>query len=308
MRYSRLRLVLGNKIACMFMAYACLILGIGGAIYNICQESGGQITGIAELSEYLAGEWELILFGVIGFLLFWIAAMRVKKAEQNAKQDNPKTVEEPVTAEELVTEEPSAAEELLTEEPVIEEASAEETMPTAKAETQAAKERNTESQATANQKKTEAKDMKTEIESEQTKIRLEIPEPYELSENEDGDRTFACFERSDNGDMVFSFLLEADEEEFQDAEDYIRREFTDDCAENKCKTKICEHAYLQGRTYCYYIISYKDGHARFQKLVAACDIRPGEIYTVDTDWVDKKEVLTIDAVSPFLDIAVSDKE
>ena len=270
----------------MFMAYAFLILGIGGAIYNICQESGGQITGVAELSEYLAGEWELILFGVIGFLLFWIAAMRVKKAEQNAKQDNPKTVEEPV----------------------IEEASAEETMPTAKSEAQAAKEKNTKSQATANQKKTEAKDMKTEIESEQTKIGLEIPKPYELSENEDGDRTFACFERSDNGDMVFSFLLEADEEEFQDAEDYIRREFADDCAENKCKTKICEQAYLQGRTFYYYIISYKDGRTRFQKLVAACDIRPGEIYTVDTDWLDKKEVLTIDAVSPFLDIAVSDKE
>ena len=247
----------------MFMAYACLILGIGGAIYNICQESSGQITGIAELSEYLAGEWELLLFGVIGFLLFWTAAMRVKKAEQNARQNNPKTVEEPVTAD---------------------------------------------AASTANQKKTEAKDMKTEIESEQTKIGLEIPEPYELSENEDGDRTFACFERPGSSDMVFSFLLEADEEEFQDAEDYIRREFADDCAENKCRTKICEQAYLQGRTYYYYIVSYKDGHTHFQKLVAACDIRRGEIYTVDMDWVDKKEVLTIDAVSPFLEIAVSDKE
>ena len=254
----------------MFIAYAFLVLGIGGAIYNICQESGGQITGIAELSEYLAGEWELILFGVIGFLLFWIAAMRVKKA---------------------------AADELITEEPVIKETSTEKIMPTEKSEAQAAKEKNTE-----------AKDMKTEIESTQTKIGLEIPEPYELSENEDGDRTFACFERSDSGDMVFSFLLEADEEEFRDAEDYIRREFADDCAENKCKTKLCEQTYLQGRTYYYYIISYKDGHARFQKLVAACDIRPGEIYTVDTDWVDKKEVLTIDAVSPFLDITVSEKE
>ena len=286
----------------MFIAYAFLVLGIGGAIYNICQESGGQITGIAELSEYLAGEWELILFGVIGFLLFWIAAMRVKKAEQIAMQDNPKTAEEPAAAEELikkesVTEEPSTAEELITEKPVIKEPSTEEIMPTEKSEAQAAKE-----------KKTEAKYMKTEIESEQTKIGLEIPEPYELSENEDGDRTFACFERSDSGDMVFSFLLEADEEEFRDAEDYIRREFADDCAENKCKTKICEQTYLQGRTYYYYIISYKDGHARFQKLVAACDIRPGEIYTVDTDWVDKKEVLTIDAVSPFLDITVSEKE
>ena len=150
--------------------------------------------------------------------------------------------------------------------------------------------------------------MKTEIESEQTKLGLEIPKPYELSENEDGDRTFACFERSGSSDMVFSFLLEADEEDFQDAEDYIRREFADNCAENKCKTKICEQAYLQGRMYYYYIVSFKDMHARFQKLVAACDIRPGEIYTVDTDWVDKKEVLTIDAVSPFLKIAVSDKE
>ena len=268
MRYSRLRLVLENKNACMFMAYACLILGIGGAIYNICQESSGQITGIAELSEYLAGEWELILFGVIGFLLFWIAAMRVKKAEQKARQNNPETVEEPVTAEEPITEEAVSA---------------------AKPEAQAA-------------------DMKTEIESEQTKIGLEIPEPYELSENEDGDRTFACFERPGSSDMVFSFLLEADEEEFQDAEDYIRREFADDCAENKCRTKICEQAYLQGRTYYYYIVSYKDGHTHFQKLVAACDIRRGEIYTVDMDWVDKKEVLTIDAVSPFLEIAVSDKE
>ena len=153
-----------------------------------------------------------------------------------------------------------------------------------------------------------AEDMKTEIESEQTKIQLEIPESYELSENEDGDRTYACFERPGSSDMVFSFLLEADEEDFQDAEDYIRREFADDCAENKCKTKICEQAYLQGRMYYYYIVSFKDMHARFQKLVAACDIRPGEIYTVDTDWVDKKEVLTINAVSLFLDIAVSEKE
>ena len=151
-------------------------------------------------------------------------------------------------------------------------------------------------------------DMKTEIESEQTKIGLEIPESYELSENEDGDRTYACFERPGSSDMVFSFLLEADEEDFQDAEDYIRREFADDCAENKCKTKVCEQVYLQGRMYYYYIVSFKDMHARFQKLVAACDIRPGEIYTVDTDWVDKKEVLTIDAVSLFLDIAVSEKE
>ena len=63
--------------------------------------------------------------------------------------------------------------------------------------------------------------MKTEIESEQTKIQLEIPESYELSENEDGDRTYACFERPGSSDMVFSFLLEADEEDFQDAEDYI---------------------------------------------------------------------------------------
>ena len=54
--------------------------------------------------------------------------------------------------------------------------------------------------------------MKTEIESEQTKIQLEIPESYELSENEDGDRTYACFERPGSSDMVFSFLLEADEE------------------------------------------------------------------------------------------------
>ena len=60
--------------------------------------------------------------------------------------------------------------------------------------------------------------------------------------------------------------------------------------------------------YYYYIVSFKDMHACFQKLVAACDIRLGEIYTVDTDWVDKKEVLTINAVSPFLDIAVSEKE
>ena len=150
--------------------------------------------------------------------------------------------------------------------------------------------------------------MKTEIESEQTKIGLEIPESYELSENEDGDRTYACFERPGSSDMVFSFLLEADEEDFQDAEDYIRREFADDCAENKCKTKVCEQVYLQGRMYYYYIVSFKDMHARFQKLVAACDIRPGEIYTVDTDWVDKKDVLTIDAVSLFLDIAVSEKE
>ena len=57
--------------------------------------------------------------------------------------------------------------------------------------------------------------MKTEIESEQTKIGLEIPEPYELSENEDGDRTYACFERPGSSDMVFSFLLEADEEDLQ---------------------------------------------------------------------------------------------
>ena len=158
------------------------------------------------------------------------------------------------------------------------------------------------------EKKTKETDMKTEIESEKTILRLEIPKPYELSENEDGDRTFACFERPGSSDMVFSFLLEADEEDFRDAEDYIRREFADDCAENKCKTKICEQAYLQGRMYYYYIVSFKDMHARFQKLVAACDIRPGEIYTVDTDWVDKKEVLTINAVSLFLDIAVSEKE
>ena len=50
--------------------------------------------------------------------------------------------------------------------------------------------------------------MKTEIESEQTKIQLEIPESYELSENEDGDRTYACFERPGSSDMVFSFLLD----------------------------------------------------------------------------------------------------
>ena len=49
--------------------------------------------------------------------------------------------------------------------------------------------------------------MKTEIESEKTILRLEIPKPYELSENEDGDRTFACFERPGSSDMVFSFLL-----------------------------------------------------------------------------------------------------
>ena len=105
-----------------------------------------------------------------------------------------------------------------------------------------------------------------------------------------------------------SAIVSENEEDFQDAEDYIRREFADDCAENKCKTKICEQAYLQGRMYYYYIVSFKDMHARFQKLVAACDIRPGEIYTVDADWVDKKEVLTINAVSLFLDIAVSEKK
>ena len=54
--------------------------------------------------------------------------------------------------------------------------------------------------------------------------------------------------------------------------------------------------------------SYDKIVPKFQKLVAACDIRPGEIYTVDTDWVDKKEVLTINAVSLFLDIAVSEKK
>ena len=65
-----------------------------------------------------------------------------------------------------------------------------------------------------------------------------------------------------------------------------------------------KHEVIEGRLYYYYIFKYKKSRKQRQKFAAACDIGGGLFYTIETEWIWRKEELTMEALIDFLKIRV----
>ncbi len=76
------------------------------------------------------------------------------------------------------------------------------------------------------------------------------------------------------------------------------------CPEELRTRAYLKHEVIEGRLYYYYIFKYKKSRKKRQKFAAACDIGGGLFYTIETEWIWRKEELTLEALIDFLKIRV----
>jgi hypothetical protein len=76
------------------------------------------------------------------------------------------------------------------------------------------------------------------------------------------------------------------------------------CPEELRTRAYLKHEVIEGRLYYYYIFKYKKSRKQRQKFAAACDIGGGLFYTIETEWIWRKEELTLEALIDFLKIRV----
>ena len=118
------------------------------------------------------------------------------------------------------------------------------------------------------------------------------------------DPAFAGFNEELKPELVYCSLQEAIDDET--AEDYVLDELVEDeaCPEELRTRAYLKHEVIEGRLYYYYIFKYKKSRKQRQKFAAACDIGGGLFYTIETEWIWRKEELTLEALIDFLNIRV----
>ena len=136
------------------------------------------------------------------------------------------------------------------------------------------------------------------------KISFDLPQRYRLIDGDDSDPAFAGFNEELKPELVYCSLQEAIDDET--AEDYVLDELVEDeaCPEELRTRAYLKHEVIEGRLYYYYIFKYKKSRKQRQKFAAACDIGGGLFYTIETEWIWRKEELTLEALIDFLKIRV----
>lgn len=142
------------------------------------------------------------------------------------------------------------------------------------------------------------------LQSGARKISFDLPQRYRLIDGDDSDPAFAGFNEELKPELVYCSLQEAIDDET--AEDYVLDELVEDeaCPEELRTRAYLKHEVIEGRLYYYYIFKYKKSRKQRQKFAAACDIGGGLFYTIETEWIWRKEELTLEALIDFLKIRV----
>ena len=142
------------------------------------------------------------------------------------------------------------------------------------------------------------------LQSGAIKISFDLPQRYRLIDGDDSDPAFAGFNEELKPELVYCSLQEAIDDET--AEDYVLDELVEDeaCPEELRTRAYLKHGVIEGRLYYYYIFKYKKSRKQRQKFAAACDIGGGLFYTIETEWIWRKEELTLEALMDFLKIRV----
>ncbi len=142
------------------------------------------------------------------------------------------------------------------------------------------------------------------LQSGARKIRFDLPQRYRLVDGEDGDPAFAGFNEELKPELIYCSLQEAIDDET--AEDYVLDELVEDedCPEELRTRSFMRQEMIDGRLYYYYLFKFKKSRRQRQKFAAACDIGGGLFYTIETEWIGRKEELTLDALMDFLKIRV----
>ena len=270
----RVKYVLQSAIACFVVAGAMLVLFWGAGIYNIYQESHGNISDLSELWSYISEQGLMFLIGLLAFVSFLVSGFQAKKASGGYTYDSMDTS--------IKLDEGSGMEN-------DRNVYGKNGMPYADiyGMTGDAQLTNTYS-----------------LHLGARKISFDLPQRYRLIDGDDSDPAFAGFNEELKPELVYCSLQEAIDDET--AEDYVLDELVEDeaCPEELRTRAYLKHEVIEGRLYYYYIFKYKKSRKQRQKFAAACDIGGGLFYTIETEWIWRKEELTLEALIDFLKIRV----
>ncbi len=289
----RLKYVLQSAIACFVVAGAMLVLFWGAGIYNIYQESHGNISDLSELWSYISEQGLIFLIGLLAFVSFLVSGFQAKKASEADKAANGGSGDGGAGYDATDTYGYSGMANTTDEYGYSGVANGADTygcsgMPNDAYEmADAGQFTNTYS-----------------LQSGARKISFDLPQRYRLIDGDDGDPAFAGFNEELKPELVYCSLQEAIDDET--AEDYVLDELVEDeaCPKELRTREFLKQEVIEGRLYYYYIFKYKRSRKQRQKFAAACDIGGGLFYTIETEWIWRKEELTLEALMDFLKIRV----
>lgn len=263
----RLKYVLQSKIACFVVAGSMLVLFWGAGIYNIYQESQGSISDLSELWSYISEQGLMFLIGLLAFVSFMVSGFQAKKASEADKAANGRREYDG-------------------------------------AECDAADTYGYSGMTNGSYGTTESEQSTKEysLQSGARKISFDLPQRYRLIDVDDSDPAFAGFNEELKPELVYCSLQEAIEDET--AEDYVLDELMEDedCPKELRTKSFLRQEVIDGKIYYYYIFKYKKSRKQRQKFAAACDIGGGMFYTIETEWIWRKEELTLESLLDFLKI------
>ena len=289
----QLKYVLRSKTACFVVAGAMLVLFWGAGIYNIYQESHGSISNLSELWSYISEQGLMFLIGLLASVSFLVSGFQAKKASEADRAANSGSGYDGAGYDATDTYGYSDMTNSTDEYGYSGVTNAADTygysgMPNGAYEMAAAGQfTNTYS-----------------LQSGARKISFDLPQRYRLIDSDDGDPAFAGFNEELKPELVYCSLQEAIDDET--AEDYVLDELVEDeaCPEELRTRAYLKHEVIEGRLYYYYIFKYNKSRKQRQKFAAACDIGGGLFYTIETEWIWRKEELTLEALIDFLKIRV----
>ena len=315
----RLKYVLQSAIACFVVAGAMLVLFWGAGIYNIYQESHGNISDLSELWSYISEQGLIFLIGLLASVSFLVSGFQAKKASEADRAANSGREYDGVGYDATDTYGYSGMTNTTDEYGYSGVANGADTYGytgmTNGADLYENSRMDGERYANAdsgNLQKTDNYGMTGDpqftntysLQSGARKISFDLPQRYRLIDGDDGDPAFAGFNEELKPELVYCSLQEAIDDET--AEDYVLDELVEDEA---CPKELRTRAFLkqeviEGRLYYYYIFKYKRSRKQRQKFAAACDIGGGLFYTIETEWIWRNEELTLEALMDFLKIRV----
>lgn len=263
----RLKYVLQSKIACFVVAGSMLVLFWGAGIYNIYQESQGSISDLSELWSYISEQGLMFLIGLLAFVSFLVSGFQAKRASEADKAANGRREYDGEGCD-------------------------------------AADTYGYSGMTNGSYGTTESEQFTKEysLQSGARKISFDLPQRYRLIDVDDSDPAFAGFNEELKPELVYCSLQEAIEDET--AEDYVLDELMEDedCPKELHTKSFLRQEVIDGRLYYYYIFKYKKSRKQRQKFAAACDIGGGMFYTIETEWIWRKEELTLESLLDFLKI------
>ena len=282
----RLKYVLQSAIACFVVAGAMLVLFWGAGIYNIYQESHGNISDLSELWSYISEQGLMFLIGLLAFVSFLVSGFQAKKASEADRAANGGNEYDGVGYGDAdysgtINAGGGYTYDSMDTSIKLDEGSGMENdrnvygkngMPYADiyGMTGDAQLTNTYS-----------------LQSGARKISFDLPQRYRLIDGDDSDPAFAGFNEELKPELVYCSLQEAIDDET--AEDYVLDELVEDeaCPEELRTRAYLKHEVIEGRLYYYYIFKYKKSRKQ-----------------IETEWIWRKEELTLEALIDFLKIRV----